>query len=88
MQSQMEPWALDFKFEIYQQKNHSTSIELYLPPLVFKLPAMEDARAVVAHLISRKDTPIHSLTVTSVVGSERWFQLDGVWRCKSSRRSI
>jgi hypothetical protein len=48
------------------------------------LGTVAEARAVLEKIVAIEKVPAHSVTLTSEDGaiSERWFQIDGLWRRK------
>ena len=76
----LELW--EFKIQMYQQPDGRAPVMPYRSPLTLKLRGIQDARAVVIKLATEKYAAVHSVTVTSPFGQERWFQIDGKWRYK------
>jgi hypothetical protein len=66
--------------------NAKGEIEPFLLPLTLKFGSAEEARRLFGQLINQPKIPVHSLTLSSEDGtiSERWFQMDGVWRRKDA----
>ena len=66
--------------------NSLGEIEPFLRPLTLSFPSAEEARRVFSQVTRHPKIPVHSLTLVSEDGStsERWFQLDGVWRRKDA----
>jgi hypothetical protein len=76
----LELW--EFRIQMYQQLDGRAPVMPYRSPLTQKLRGIQDARAVVIKLATEKYGAVHSVTVTSPFGQERWFQIDGKWRYK------
>jgi hypothetical protein len=64
--------------------NTKGEIEPFLLPLTLNFNSAEDARQLFGQVIKQPKIPVHSLILSSEDGtiSERWFQIDGVWRRK------
>ena len=67
-------------------ENPEGQIEPFLKPLSLEFPSADAARGIFKHVLNHPKIPAHSLTLVSedCDVSERWFQIDGVWRRKDS----
>ena len=66
--------------------NTNGEIEPFLLPLTLQFDSAEAARLLFGQVLNQPKIPVHSLTFSSEDGttSERWFQIDGVWRRKDA----
>jgi len=75
--------GMKFTLEMFWT-NPSGEIEPLLKPLTLDFKTVDDARQVFSAVTNHPKIPAHSITLVSEDRSisERWFQIDGIWRRK------
>ena len=76
---------MKFTYQIYWERlGKAGAVEPFLLPLTLQFPSVAEARAVLEKIVAIEKVPVHSVTLTSEDDaiSERWFQIDGLWRRK------
>ena len=78
--------AMLFTFEIFAEDIDEIGIAPFLKPITLDLTSAKLARGMIESIATRQDIPVHSVKLSSAdhTVSERWFKLDGQWRCKDA----
>jgi hypothetical protein len=74
------------KFTLQMFWERKGEIEPMTKPLTLNFESADEVRGVFSQILGNPKVPLHSVTLASEDGnvSERWFQIDGVWRRKDA----
>ena len=77
---------LTFQFFWEGEPAPAPAVAPFLKPLTLDWPSIDAAREAAVKLANHENVPAHSFTIKSEDGaiSERWFNIDGVWRRKDA----
>jgi hypothetical protein len=76
---------MKFTIQMFWTNLHG-EIEPLFTPLTLNFVSAEEAGRIFGQVTDQPNIPVHSLTLVSEDStiSERWFQIDGVWRRKDA----